>query len=933
MTLVERTYQWRACEELLSGALRGNGGIGLITGPAGSGKTSLLQEFVERAGRAGCQVLTATGSHGEQEVPLGIVGQLLHRADLPESEAATVTDLLAEVALTWSTSPGDNSNPVAMHTLQRLCLPILRLGAAAPLVIVVDDMHLADRPSLQCLSYLARRVRHARVLLLLSEGTRRYWQDRFLRADLVRNPSCRQIPVRLLSPVGVEGVLRAASAVADASMVAECAAMTGGNPLLLRALIEDSEGHWAGGRPTPGDRFADAVADCLYRCQPTTSDVARALAVLGNGSTALLGQLLGRSAEEVGHELALLVDAGLVEDGSYRHPSLRAAVLAGIEPRELAPLHGAAARVLHGAGFPQGVVADHLLAADRVTEAWAAQTLCDEAVRALGEGDLDRTLNYLRAAQTPNDDEKYRATVAALLARTEWRRDPARALRCLHGLLTADGDLRSVVRCRMMAVHLLLWHGRPGEAIDAISALFDRDDLDEQAVTTVGMTILWLSSLFPAEANRLHRRWAALMRARPDLNTKTAQRQTVALLRRSASRGPDAKTIELARGLLDRSPITDGALPTLFTALSILIVAGRTDLAVGWCDRRLVEEPVSRTPTWRALILALRAEIMLRRGAVAEAHATARTALSTISLQGWGVALGGVLATLITGSTLAGDYAAAAGYLDVALPASTLTTPFGLKHLYARGTFYLATDQVQAAVRDFQSCGRMVKAWQYDVTGVVPWRLGLAQAYLKQGFRRQCREQANKQLRLLGDRYPEVRGAAMAVLAAVSAPEQRLALLEEAAELLMAGEDRVTTAWVCAELADALRAAGQLNRARMADRTARELAEQCGCRPLLERLNRADPEPVTNGARLASVDAYGSESLSDAERRVAALAASGYTNRAVADQLYITVSTVEQHLTRAYRKLGIRQRGELAAALDDRIDEGVNGASHAPVDV
>ncbi|MFC7733877.1 helix-turn-helix transcriptional regulator [Actinomadura keratinilytica] len=56
--------------------------------------------------------------------------------------------------------------------------------------------------------------------------------------------------------------------------------------------------------------------------------------------------------------------------------------------------------------------------------------------------------------------------------------------------------------------------------------------------------------------------------------------------------------------------------------------------------------------------------------------------------------------------------------------------------------------------------------------------------------------------------------------------------------------------------------------------------------------------------------------LSDAELRVAALAARGHTNRQIAARLYITTSTVEQHLTRVYRKLDVRRRSELPARLD-----------------
>jgi DNA-binding CsgD family transcriptional regulator len=55
--------------------------------------------------------------------------------------------------------------------------------------------------------------------------------------------------------------------------------------------------------------------------------------------------------------------------------------------------------------------------------------------------------------------------------------------------------------------------------------------------------------------------------------------------------------------------------------------------------------------------------------------------------------------------------------------------------------------------------------------------------------------------------------------------------------------------------------------------------------------------------------------LSDAERRVAALAARGHSNREIGSRLYVTTSTVEQHLTRVYRKLGVAGRGQLPVEL------------------
>jgi DNA-binding CsgD family transcriptional regulator len=81
-------------------------------------------------------------------------------------------------------------------------------------------------------------------------------------------------------------------------------------------------------------------------------------------------------------------------------------------------------------------------------------------------------------------------------------------------------------------------------------------------------------------------------------------------------------------------------------------------------------------------------------------------------------------------------------------------------------------------------------------------------------------------------------------------------------------------------------------------------------------------EPETNAEpqaqELVTVAAVASPAalLSDAERRVAALAAVGYTNREISDKLFVTMSTVEQHLTRTYRKLNVTSRADLPSSLD-----------------
>jgi DNA-binding CsgD family transcriptional regulator len=78
---------------------------------------------------------------------------------------------------------------------------------------------------------------------------------------------------------------------------------------------------------------------------------------------------------------------------------------------------------------------------------------------------------------------------------------------------------------------------------------------------------------------------------------------------------------------------------------------------------------------------------------------------------------------------------------------------------------------------------------------------------------------------------------------------------------------------------------------------------------------RAEAELRAAGARPRRLALSGSDSLTASERRVAGLAAAGLSNRQIAQQLFVTVNTVESHLRHSYVKLGVHSRGELPAAL------------------
>jgi DNA-binding CsgD family transcriptional regulator len=127
-----------------------------------------------------------------------------------------------------------------------------------------------------------------------------------------------------------------------------------------------------------------------------------------------------------------------------------------------------------------------------------------------------------------------------------------------------------------------------------------------------------------------------------------------------------------------------------------------------------------------------------------------------------------------------------------------------------------------------------------------------------------------------------------------------------------AGETRLEYARTLVELGAALRRAGHCVDAREPLGAGLDIGGECGAVPLADY---ARQELVLSGARRTSTQVRGASALSPRERRVARLAADGMTNRQIAQALYVSLKTVEMHLSRAYRKLDISSRAALVGAL------------------
>ena len=148
--------------------------------------------------------------------------------------------------------------------------------------------------------------------------------------------------------------------------------------------------------------------------------------------------------------------------------------------------------------------------------------------------------------------------------------------------------------------------------------------------------------------------------------------------------------------------------------------------------------------------------------------------------------------------------------------------------------------------------------------------------------------------------------------ARVGSPDASLDVLRSAVDLLERSPARLEHARACITFGGALRRRGHRVESRAALREGYELARRCGADALAET---ARSELRASGIRLQREPVSGADSLTPSERRIAEMAAAGLSNAEIAQELFLTVKTIEMHLTRAYRKLDVRRRAQLARAL------------------
>lgn len=904
--VIERDAEFAQLQSALDRALAGDGSLTLVEGPAGIGRSLLLGATRRAARERGMTVLAARASELEQAFAFGVVRQLFER-ELLGASAARRAELLSGAAALAAPAVGlDGDTPAVVDAPFSILHGIHWLTTAfEPVLLAVDDAHWADQASLRALLYLAARLEGQAIAVVVTADA----GDAALvgAADAVLRPAP-------LSAAGIAAFLEDRTGEpAGPELIAAAERATGGIPFLLEELA----------RELPGDverlssrALSASVLLRLGRLPAEATAVARAVAIL-DGHAEL--RHVAALAEVPDPEPAVqsLVEAGFLRPGrplAFAQTMVRASVRSQLTEAERARLHARAATLLRDAGLRADVLAPHLLATEPSGDGEVVRLLRAAGARSLRQGAPDLAREYLRRALREPPAAAELAGVLSELGEAEWccGDDLESATEHLREALarTDDPALRPA---RALALHQAVFvSGRLVEAYELLEHEIERVRglADPEAVWRMEAALSSIGLLNPATVGRANDRLARFETLAGDTPGELLQVANVACWKWAA--GTAAETVEQGRRALAaaRAQAADASdsIP-IYEALWVLCYADAHELALSVLDDTLADARARGSVFGISTSCALRALIAWQRGDVTGAEQEARTAAVLPGLSDFvRPPLFGTLAlALVARGDLEGAEAAIAeSGCGPSLPEFVCLNPV----FHARGVLRAAQGRYEAALADFTEFGERCARIDLRNPGD-PWRLGAAECLLRLGGDAEAVRLADEQV-ALARRWGTASALGIALhgqaLASGGDPEA----LAAAAAVLADSPARLDHARCLVDLGAALRRANQRAAAREPLREGLELAGRCGADALVRR---AHDELVVAGGRPRRRMFSGPDALTPSERRVAELAADGLSNREIAQLLYVTTKTVDNHLARAYSKLGISSRGELPGAL------------------
>jgi DNA-binding CsgD family transcriptional regulator len=939
MEIVGRDTELAAVDTFLSSLVAGPAAL-VLTGPAGMGKTTVWRAGVERARGRDINVALTSPTEAEATLPFAglndLVGAIADSVapDLPEPQR-----LALEVALLRRPSDGDPPQPLAV------ALGVLELLRAAarqrPLLLAIDDVTWLDASTAAALEFALRRLDRVPIGLLVTHRTTGPTQPMPALAGGV-GTSPQVVVVEPLSDNAIDRLVVASTALAiDPAVLRRIRATAGGNPFyaleIVRALERNGVPTTLGDLPIP-DSLSGLVRERIEALADDAREVVLHASALATPTRATLRLAIG--TREADHGIAIAIEAGILEEDAealrFAHPLLATEVYRRASTERRRAVHALLAEVVPddeerarhiglAAAGPDpliGAVLERSAAA-----AWkrgasqAAAEIAERAIRLTPPGraaDVERRTfeaarYHLFAGNLPRAREHLERILEAMpaapsraralvrlgevrLLADDWRAAKAHYDAALRAA-PADDGLRMAAQLGLAGIAYVTGEGLRVAPDHIAGAMATAERLGDPAllVATIGHFARWEFALGRGFRRDLMERAAELERWIGQMRTMDHPDFDFAKILYELGEREEAR--HRLQGLVERAGRVGDVL-----SLGLLWSAQAYEaLHAGAWDQveqltaeaeRLARQTGQRTTLAEAY--AVTTALRVRRGDVAGAEEAAAVGLELAREIGFGVVERDITWQLGVLRLSVADATGALESFDATtpgVPPHRAIPPWqaleDVEALVASGRLDEAGERLAVRERDPRRDGN-------------PWySAAIARA---RGLLHGALQELDEAISLLDE--------------AIGAYERLGERFELARTLVMASEVR--------------RRARRKRAARDAATRAVEILADLGSAEGGTWQERATQQLSRTAGR--RTDAAG---LTATQEQVAELVVAGRTNREIADALYMSVHTVEAHLTTIYRTVGVRSRGQLAGWFRQRSDERHAGDdrrdSHEPL--
>lgn len=926
--LLERGHELASINRQLTDACAGIGSLLVVEGPAGIGKTALLRAAMASARERGMSVVYGRGGVLEQEIAYGVVRQMLEKPVLsadPERRkalfagpAAPAASVLGLGEMPADAGPGRNPAENILHGLYWL---MANLSESGPVLAVFDDAHWGDGASLIASGYLSRRVEGHPIALMTAVRSDEPGSKAHALTPAFVDAGATMLRPKPLSAAAVESVLADAFSNTEvpSELVAAFSQASGGNPFFLTELANElASSHADPTDLSPAQIFeAGPLAvrhSLLMRLGALGEDartLAQALAILGGEGELRHAVAIAGLDQEAGARAAdRLAAAGIIENRRplhMAHPLVRAAIAEDISATAQSEFHRRAFSTLRAEGRTDDETIVHALSSEPSGDEDLVAVLRRTADRAWRTGAPETAVIHLKRALAEPPSRADRPAVLVELGRAEIRAgDFGGGLEHIDLGLgdLADAEIRiAAQRDRGFAAFASGGMDKARELVHgALDEIGDREGDGALRLEADLAMLAWLSGTDSGIDLRRH------LGVPGDT---AAERTVLALLSQelhATGSHPDEVIAIANRAIGKGRMIEEDTSESLgwYMATYALLTCEAYDDARTTIEQALADSARRGSAFGRAGALGCRAVLAINEGRPRDAEADARTA-----------AAGGIAPIMVpVNASFTVRALVDQGKLE---EAQRVLVEGGIEHGPGGPTVLRWVPWGRACLHEAQND---LEAVRVDVAPLeqddraersmkaLSWRALLARTISRNGYSEEADRLAQEHLRWAEWwNRPTALGIARRAAGLAGPADQRAERLAEAVETLSGGSYRTEEARARVELGVALLRAGRKTDGRAQLEAALEIAMACHSRIPAETAAR-ELEIAGAAPKRLSFD-----QLTASERRVAEFAAGGKTNREIADELFVTPKTVENHLTKVYSKLGVGSRRELEAAL------------------